>query len=197
MDLVIFAGPNGSGKSSIIGQFIKEYHWEDYEYVNPDEYAKRITEDISIKEKYMRAFELAEQKYNSLVENNKSFIIETVNSTDKKFPLYQKCSQIGYKIIVIFVGTSSSDINIKRVAIRKSQGGHDVPIDKIVSRYKKSMENLQKLALFADQLFVFDNSVDGGSPKLLFQKIDNEIDIVEKTQWLCDYLINPLNKKDY
>ncbi len=40
------------------------------------------------------------------------------------------------------------------------EGGHDVPIAKIISRYEKSLVNCRKAALFADKTYLYDNSID-------------------------------------
>ena len=59
-----------------------------------------------------------------------------------------------------FVSTESPKINIYRVFLRKSQGGHDVPPEKIVSRYYRSLELLYNSTQIAYQAYFFDNSVD-------------------------------------
>jgi len=45
----------------------------------------------------------------------------------------------GYKVYLYFVSTESPYINIFRVAARKAKGGHNVPEDKIISRYYRSL----------------------------------------------------------
>ena len=37
-------------------------------------------------------------------------------------------------------------------------GGHDVPIDDIIRRYERSMENLPAALAFSDESFIYDNS---------------------------------------
>jgi predicted ABC-type ATPase len=48
-------------------------------------------------------------------------------------------------------------------------GGHDVPIQKIISRYYKSIANCALLAPVVDRLYVYDNSTDNAFPELLFR----------------------------
>jgi predicted ABC-type ATPase len=55
------------------------------------------------------------------------------------------------------------------------EGGHDVPIPKIISRYSKSIANCAAAAAFADRAYIYDNSVDGDEPKLLFRIVEGEI----------------------
>ena len=51
--------------------------------------------------------------------------------------------------------TSASSIPTRS---RVEQGGHDVPDDKIASRFPRTLENLRKALEFVDHAFVFDNS---------------------------------------
>lgn len=64
------------------------------------------------------------------------------------------------------------------------EGGHDVPISKIISRFNKSISNCSIIAPFVDRLYVYDNSVEYAEPKLLFrasngklEKVYNEVNI--------------------
>ncbi|MDQ3108696.1 MAG: hypothetical protein M3R17_02285 [Bacteroidota bacterium] len=41
----------------------------------------------------------------------------------------------GYKVYLYFVSTENPEINKERVQLRVRNNGHDVPPDKIVSRY--------------------------------------------------------------
>ena len=55
------------------------------------------------------------------------------------------------------------------------QGGHDVPISKIVSRYYKSISNCKTIASVVDRLYVYDNSTDGEDASLLFRLVDGSL----------------------
>lgn len=66
---------------------------------------------------------------------------------------------------MIYVVLRSADIQIDRVAIRVSDGGHDVPQDKIVSRRLRSFEQLAWFLKHVDSCFIYDNS--DGVPDLL------------------------------
>jgi predicted ABC-type ATPase len=55
------------------------------------------------------------------------------------------------------------------------QGGHDVPIRKIISRYYKSIANSILLSQIVDRLYVYDNSVENGLAELLFRANDGKL----------------------
>ncbi len=72
----------------------------------------------------------------------------------------------GYKVYLYFVSTESPDINKYRVLERTMHGGHDVPPDKITSRYYRALDLLFDAAQFAYQAYFWDNSVDGNDAQL-------------------------------
>lgn len=55
------------------------------------------------------------------------------------------------------------------------QGGHDVPITKIVSRYYKSIVNCLKASKYADRTYVYDNTEEDVEAKILFRMTDGRI----------------------
>jgi predicted ABC-type ATPase len=65
---------------------------------------------------------------------------------------------LGYQIVLVFVATNNPRINVRRVAVRVQQGGHDVPTDKIISRYYRSLDLLPRAVEIADVSYIFDNS---------------------------------------
>ena len=79
-------------------------------------------------------------------------------SHTKKIELLGKARSSDFRNYLYFVATEDPEINISRVQIRVKEGGHDVPIDKIVSRYYRSLGNLLDAIRFTDRAYVFDNS---------------------------------------
>ena len=59
-----------------------------------------------------------------------------------------------------YVATDKPDINLQRVRQRVQSGGHDVPADKIVDRYFRSLENAALTLPYLDRAFFFDNTED-------------------------------------
>lgn len=55
------------------------------------------------------------------------------------------------------------------------EGGHDVPITKIISRYDKSIANSCIVSDFADRTYVYDNSVDNVDAQLLFRLKEGQL----------------------
>ncbi|MBQ8761836.1 MAG: zeta toxin family protein [Clostridia bacterium] len=156
--LYIFAGPNGSGKSTLIANLYLNKKL-DVEYVNADIYCNTIFTDILDEtERNTRAMFYTTNKVEDYINLGKSFCYETVFSHISKVDLIKKAKENGYKIISTFVYTNSPQINIKRVQKRVKQGGHNVPNEKIISRYKRSLELSKTLKQLSDVYTEFDNS---------------------------------------
>ena len=62
---------------------------------------------------------------------------------------------------MFFIGTRDPRINAARVANRVMEGGHTVPIEKILSRFERSVANLPVAIQIAHRAYIFDNSEDG------------------------------------
>ena len=114
-----------------------------------------------------------------LLYERKKFSFETVFSHHSKLDLMREAIQAGYKVYLYFVSTESPEINKFRVEARKRKEGHDVPPDKIVSRYFRSLEFLYEACQLAYQVFFFDNSVDG-QDSVMFAHFKKEKD---KKKW--------------
>ena len=168
--ILVIAGPNGSGKSTVtkglpvIGL-----------YVNADEIKK------ASKCSDLEAAQEAEMIRRALLEAGQDFTFETVLSTDRNLLLLEEAKKTGYQICAVYVLTKDSAINVRRVRNRVKMGGHDVPEDKIISRYEKSLQNLSKLVRIADQTRIVDNSTD--VPCVICEVVDGRAQIWESEVW--------------
>ena len=173
--LLIVAGPNGSGKTSVTDKILKHKWIEGCEYINPDNIAKDVFGDWNSPDAVMKAVHYAANAREECIANEQSLIFETVLSAPDKISFIQRAKQKGYFIRLFFIGTDNPQINAARIAYRVMTGGHDVPIQKIVSRYYRSVANCSLLVPFVDRLYVYDNSVDNVFPQLLFRAADGKL----------------------
>jgi len=111
-----------------------------------------------------------------LLAEKKKFSFETVFSHHSKLDIMRQAVENGYKVYLYFVSTKSPEINKYRVLERTAKGGHNVPPDKIESRYYRSLELLFEASQIAYQAFFFDNSVEGTESKMFahFKKSDGK-----------------------
>lgn len=173
--LIVIAGPNGSGKTSTTRLVIKHEWAEQCVYINPDEIAQTKFGDWNDPNAVRKSVEYCEEWREQLLREHKDFIFETVLSSDGKVDFIKRAKEEGYFIRVFFICTSTPAINASRIAKRVMEGGHDVPIHKIISRYQKAIVNAGQIAQFVDRLYVYDNSIDNQDAHLIFRSIDGKL----------------------
>ncbi len=158
--LLVIAGPNGSGKTTVTKRLQQDKWGEGVEFLNPDDVAQTMFGGWNDKKAIQDAADWVQQRRTELLHECKGIAFETVFSHESKLEFLIDAKNAGYFIRLFFVGTESPEINIRRVKGRVSKGGHDVPIEKIRSRYAKSLANLIPGIEIADRAYVLDNSVD-------------------------------------
>ena len=105
---------------------------------------------------------LATYLRSELLKTKKKFSFETVFSHPGKLEFMKDAIKQGYKVYLYFVSTEDPEINIYRVKeVRVKQHGHDVPIDKIRSRYFRTMDLMYAASQLAYRSYYFDNSAEG------------------------------------
>jgi predicted ABC-type ATPase len=128
------------------------------EFVNADmyerEHLKRFKNPLKRTEA-ARAW--AEGRRSALLQSKISFVSETVFSHTSKIELIERAKQAGYQIVLYIVAVDNPETLIERVSNRVREGGHDVPTEKILSRYPKTLANLTKALPLADIAFLYDS----------------------------------------
>ena len=97
----------------------------------------------------------------------------------------------GYQIHCIYVLTCTADINVARIKSRVQEGGHDVPEDKVRSRYSKALKLLPELIDVCDIMLIYDNSV---MPSPIFRKDRNGIEYFPTEIWPMEKLKELIKK---
>ncbi len=65
---------------------------------------------------------------------------------------------LGYTNVLYFICTEAPELNVERVRQRVALGGHDVPEDRIVGRYKRTLALLPEAIAACDRSVLYDNS---------------------------------------
>jgi predicted ABC-type ATPase len=167
--LIVIARPNGSGKTTITSKILKHEWLEGALYINPDQVAQDKFGDWNSPEAVLQAAQYCEQQREECLKNGQSLIFETVLSSEGKVDFIRRAREAGYFIRLFFVSTSHPAINASRIAQRVLEGGHDVPITKIISRYQKSIVNCKRCTTLVDRVYVYDNSIEDTEARLLFR----------------------------
>jgi len=174
--LIVIAGPNGSGKTSVTSQILRHEWMEDAIYINPDIVAQEKFGDWNSKEAIMKSIQFCEELRENCLTDRKSLIFETVLSISDKVDYILRAKKAGFFVRLFFVCTTSPTINASRIAQRVMEGGHDVPITKIISRYERSILNCCLASKIADRTYVYDNSVDDAEASILFRLTNGKVE---------------------
>lgn len=149
--LVAIAGPNGAGKTTFYHAHLEP---AGLRFINADVLAHELNLDA------YAAAKVADALRRELVKRNESFVFETVfsDSTGDKLGFLKEAIQAGYAVVLCYIGLASPEISDQRVAMRVSQGGHDVPAEKLTSRFPRSLANLKAAIRELPHVLVYDNS---------------------------------------
>ena len=173
--LCVVAGPNGSGKTSTTEQLLSNEWTDNCLYINPDNIAQEKFGDWNSAEAVLKAARYSTELRYRCLEKKEDFVFETVFSSDEKLDFLKKAHQAGFFIRFFFVCTNSPVINVSRITKRFLEGGHEVPISKIISRYFKSLVNASEAISFVDRAYIYDNSIEDHLPRLLFRTVSGEV----------------------
>jgi predicted ABC-type ATPase len=159
--LHIIVGPNGAGKSTLYANRIQPY-FPKAEFVNADLLVlAAIGHPAITREQSEQGQQLAEQRRAILMAQGKDFVTESTFSHPSKLDLIREAKALGYFVRIYHVNLTSSDLAVKRVARRVSEGGHPVPELKIRERYARNQALIYEAIQLADRASVFDNSKFG------------------------------------
>lgn len=148
--IVAIAGSNGAGKTTFFEAHLKT---TGLRFLNADVIARELEADP------YEAARMISALRTELVNQRESFIFETVFSdpVGDKLGFLKQAAESGYAVVLCFVGISGPETSEQRVAMRVSQGGHDVPPEKLVERFPRTLANLATAIRELPCVLVFDN----------------------------------------
>jgi predicted ABC-type ATPase len=155
--IVIVAGPNGTGKTTFAREFLP--HEADCPtFINADLIAAGLSPfnpDVAA----IHAGRIMIEQMNSMISQRESFSFETTLAGlnyARHIPTWQT---MGYHVKLFFLMLPSPEMAIARVALRVSQGGHDVPEAVIRRRFVAGLRNFHEhYKALVDAWALVDNS---------------------------------------
>lgn len=153
---LIIAGPNGAGKTTAARPLLEAMGID--EYVNADV----IAQGFSMLHADAMAFtagRLALRRLHALISERRSFAFETTLASRSILRLISRAQAERFRTRLLFLALSSSDLAVERVAHRVEMGGHDIPAETIVRRYRRGLGNFfDTYANTVDEWRFYDNS---------------------------------------
>jgi predicted ABC-type ATPase len=192
--IVVLAGVNGSGKSSVAAAALRS---QGVAFFNPDTHTRTLMQENSapsLDQANAQAWRDGVELLRLALDQGKNFAFETTLGGDTITDLLIAGAWKGAKLDMHYVGLSTVELNIRRVASRVSHGGHDIPEAMIRKRFESSPRNLIRLLPFLAELKLYDNSGDADpqagqapEPKLLLHirggKIMSQISVKTAPLW--------------
>jgi predicted ABC-type ATPase len=186
-DYVIIAGINGAGKSTLYTtDFAKYIGKAAANRVNPDEEIVNFGGHFGCLSDQRKAGKISVTKIRKFLDEKIDFNQETTFSGSSEFAQIMRAKNQDFRIVMLYVGVSSSELAKSRVRIRVAKGGHDIPDEVVEKRYENSIINLKNLAHLIDDLHIFDNTAE---LKEVYWRRDKTV-IIDETQsinWLEDF----------
>lgn len=149
--LVVLAGPNGAGKSTFYDAFLAA---SPLPFLNADLFAADTGVDS------LEAARILDATRDRFIEGGRGFITETVFSDPHgaKVAMLRKAVDARFAVTLIYIGIASAELSGLRVDQRLAHGGHDVPRERIASRFTRSLTNLAAAIAFVPVVELYDNS---------------------------------------
>jgi len=186
--LWILAGGNGTGKSTFYRTQLAPLGLP---FINADILAKELYPQSPEKHSYDAAKLATEMRFR-LLHEGRSFCFETVFSHPSKIDFVAQAKVLGYEIIMVFIHLDTVSLNQARIAQRTSEGGYNVPDEKVASRIPRLLQNIKKTLPLCDQVYILNNSrIDSPFQQVAVirngQKIQQKISLPD---WAKDLLEN-------
>ena len=173
--LCVVAGTIGSGKTSTTEKLLANEWTADSVYINPDIIAQNQFGNWNSQDAVLKAAQEATRLRYKCLEESTNFVFETVFSSQEKLEFLRKAHDAGFFIRLFYVCTNDPQINVLRIAQRYLNGGHEVPMSKIFSRYYKSLALAAQAISFVDRAYIYDNSRNNELPQLLYRTYEGQI----------------------
>lgn len=165
--LLIIAGPNGSGKTTFTRNLIELDRFPVDAYINPDDIAQAMPGGWHHAENFLPAAQEADRRRQQRLSEGLDIVFETVFSSSGKLDFLRRAKASGYDVHLNFLCTENPAIHAARVCERVMNHGHSVPIEKIISRYFRSIELAVHAMDSVTTARFFDTTAHNAAPRLV------------------------------
>lgn len=158
--LIVFAGVNGVGKSTFYHSGLWRFPGmpDKIERINPDEILLHQKGSSDSAADQLKAGREALSRIEACLEAKRSFNQETTLSSHTAMKTIKRAKELGYRVLLYYVGVQNETIALKRIAHRKEIGGHNIDEHLVRRRFKSSLKNFSRVLDYCDQATVLDNT---------------------------------------
>lgn len=153
----MIAGPNGAGKTTFALRYLPEMTGCQ-NFINADLIADGLS-PLDPSKVQLEAGKIFLGEVRGNIERGDDFAFETTLSGRMYVRLLKELRSKGWKIVLFYLWIPNAEFSRERVKLRVEAGGHDIPDDAILRRYRRTVSNfLNVFAPLCDEVFCYDNS---------------------------------------
>lgn len=151
---LLIAGINGSGKSTL---YQTQKNWMNMPRINTDEIVNKLGDwnDITCQ---MKAGKMAVSMIHDYFKNNISFQQETTLCGNSILNNISRAIKNDYFVEMHYISVNSPSIANERIKYRVAHGGHGIPEEIVIKRYKETFINLKKVLPLCNLISLYDNT---------------------------------------
>lgn len=180
-DIVIIGGPNGAGKTTSAPAIIPR-RLEISEFVNADEIARGLS-PFDPQGAAIAAGRVMIERIRTLVQTGESFAFETTCAGRAHAHWLRECKARGWRLTLLFLWLPTPQAALDRVAKRVREGGHGIPSDAVIRRWKLGAANMRHVYLpLSDVALIYDNS-DAGRLLIAERSLGVPLVVYDAARW--------------
>ena len=156
-NIYLIAGAEGCGKTTFIKNLAALKQFEGMPIICSDMQAEFLDKNLSYSERKKLAADISKKTMQRLVEQNKSFILESPLYDRAELSSLKSFNAFGYTLRTVYIATSVPVINERRIKKRALISG-EPPINNLRDLYRKSMKNIKPLIEISGEILIYDGS---------------------------------------
>jgi predicted ABC-type ATPase len=127
----------------------------------------------------IKASKLVLEQIHRFANRGVDFAFETTLSGKLYVNLFKSLKKKGYKIHLFFLWIPNADLALSRIKTRVARGGHNVPVEDVIRRFRRSIANFFGLYQpLLDSWLLLNNT--GSIPILIAEKKNGKISVVNE-----------------
>jgi predicted ABC-type ATPase len=123
------------------------------------------------------------ERMKALVSSGESFAFETTCAGRAYAPWLRECQAHDWRVLLLFLWLPTPEAALERVARRVREGGHAIPKDVVIRRWRAGLVNMRNLYLpLSDGAQIHDNS-DGTRILIAERNPDAALVVHDAARW--------------